>query len=260
MYFASSLIIYPMKIQLITALFLTLSSVAFAQESTDTLTVPIPKKVVPARFYAGNGLDLAMLSTAFVERPGQESKLTAPRFTALVNIGFTLNYDVSRHFGIFSGLGLRNMGFIESFNDEDSTIKRRVYSLGVPLGFKFGNLRNRNFVFLGGGADFPFHYKEKRFTKRSDKQKTSEWFGDQTPRVLPFVFVGYSFDPGITLKAQYYPTNFLETDYTNSAGVKPFTGYKVNLLLLSLGIDIHYGQYKIQEREYQREKKQVNVM
>lgn len=238
---------------------LLMAPASYAQEG-DTLEVRIPKKVIPARFYTGNGLDLAMLSTALVEKPGQETKLTAPRFTAIVNIGFTLNYDVSRNFGFMSGLGLRNMGFIEKFNDGDSTVKRRVYSLGIPLGIKIGDLRNRNFVFLGGGIDLPFHYKEKQFKDRGDKRKIGDWFSDQTPRVLPFAFVGYSFDPGITLKLQYYPTNFVNTDYTNAAGVKPFAGYNVNLLLLSLGIDIHYGQYKIQEREYQKEKKQENVM
>ena len=247
-----------------------LSSASYAQQRDidtqqkhiDTVTNFMVKVPQQKRLYFGNGLDFAMLSTAIVSKPGRSPHLTMPRLTAVVNLGFTLNYDLSNRFGFMSGLGLRNMGFIEKGND--STIKRRVYSLGVPLGVKIGDLRNRNFIFLGGGLDFPFHYKEKAFKKRSDKHKESDWFSDKTPRVLPFLFAGYSFDPGITLKAQYYPGNFLNTGYTEPAKgsfpgnpplVAPYSGYKVHLLLLSLGIDIHYNQYRIQEREYQEQKK-----
>ena len=233
----------------------------FAQHTIDTVSnfnVQVP---VPKRFYAGNGLDFAMLSTSINSRPGKSTYLTMPRFTAVVNFGFSFHYDLSDHFGLMSGIGLKNMGFIDKIND--TTIKHRVYSIGIPLGIKIGDLRNRNFVFLGGGLDFPFNYRQKRFVERSEKQKYNEWFGKQTPGVLPFVFAGYSWDPGITLKLQYYPTHFLNENYdpVNDPSpvinyTLPFAGYKVHLLLLSLGIDIHYGQYKIQEREYQELKKQ----
>ncbi len=219
----------------------------------------------PKRFYFGNGLDMAMLSTAFFSKPGRSTQLTVPRFTTFVNLGFTVNYDFSKNFGLLTGLGLRNMGFIEK--QGDSTIKKRVYALGIPLGIKIGDLRNRNFVFLGGAIDLPFNYREKAFISRGNKEKFNEWFSDRTPRIMPSVFVGYSFDPGITFKLQYYPGNFLNTDYEqirnyNGTGPhlaipeQPYAGYKVNLLLLSLGIDIHYNQYKIQEREYQKQKKE----
>ena len=240
------------------------------QKEIDTVqnfTVKVPEQ---KRFYAGNGLDFMMLSTAIVSKPGKTAHITMPRFTAAVNIGFTFSYDLSTRFGVFSGIGLRNMGFIEKVGD--STIKRRVYSLGVPLGVKIGNLRNRNFVFFGGGIDVPFHYKEKSFRERGDKDRINEWFSDRTQRIMPFMFAGLSFDPGVTLKLQYYPGNFLNPDYEERAKgtytglppiIKPYAGYSVHLLLLSLGIDIHYNQYKIQEREYQEmkeERQKVNLM
>ena len=211
---------------------------------------------VPKRFYVGNGLDFIMLSTSINKTPSASTYLTVPRFNAIINIGFTFNYDLGTKFGLFSGLGLRNMGFIEK--NGDSTIKRRVWSLGIPFGIKIGDLRNRNYAFFGGGIDLPFHYKEKGFVKRSDKDVYTDWLSDRTPRVLPFVFVGHSWDPGITLKIQYYPTNFLNESYAQSSGgmeIKPYDGYKVNLLLLSLGVDIHYNQYRIQQKEYQEIKK-----
>lgn len=235
---------------------LLLSAPAFGQNHSipDTVNNFTIKVSVPKRCYVSNGYDLAMLSTAFVSKPGQGTELTLPRFTAIVNIGFHFNYDLSKKAGIFTGIGLRNIGFIE--REGDLHIKRRVYTLGVPLGFKIGDLRNRNFAFIGGGLDIPFHYKEKTFTERSDKKKSSEWFSKKNVPVMPFVFAGHSFDPGITVKIQYYPFNFMNTDYTDDAGYRPYAGYKVNLLLLSIGLDIHYAQYRIQEREYQELKKE----
>lgn len=228
-----------------------------AQPKPDTVSKLLVDASTTRKLYAGNGLDFAMLSTAFVSRGGN-TELTVPRFTAVVNFGFSLHYDVSNKFGLLSGVGLRNMGFIEKQGDR--TYKHRVYSLGIPLGIKFGDLRNRNFAFGGAGVDFPFHYKEKTFVSRSNKTKQSEWFGAQTPRVLPFFFLGHSWDPGITIKLQYYPTNFVNEDYrfVSSTGTAqtPFAGYKVHLLLLSLGIDIHYGKYKMQERSYEMMRKQ----
>jgi hypothetical protein len=146
------------------------------------------------------------------------------------------------------------MGFIDKYGD--STVKRRVYSLGIPLGIKLGDLRNRNFAIAGGGVDVPFNYRETGFVHRGEKAKFNEWFSDRTPPVMPFVFAGYSFNPGFTLKLQYYPGNFFNQDFTENMGVKPYTNYDVHLLLLSIGIDIHYSQFRIQEREYQQLKKE----
>ena len=206
------------------------------------------KSFTEGKYYVGNALDFMMLSTAIVSKPGSSSKLTTPRFTAFVNFGFTLNHDINAKWGWSTGLGLRNMGFIEK--EDELTIKRRVYSVGVPFGFKYGDLRNRKFKFFGAGVDFPFHYFEKRFVERSDKIRNNEWFSDRTPKVMPFAFIGQSFDPGITFKLQYYPLNFLNEDFATSDNIKLYEGYKVNLILFSLGIDIHYNMYKRQQREY----------
>ncbi|HTM65946.1 MAG TPA: hypothetical protein VL093_06490 [Flavipsychrobacter sp.] len=225
-----------------------------AQTKIDTVSnfkVQVP---VQKRLYMGNGLDFAMLSTSITSRPGKSTYLTTPRFTAVVNFGFSVHYDLNEHFGLLTGIGLRNMGFIDKYGD--STIKRRVYSLGIPLGIKLGDLRNRNFLIAGGGLDIPFNYREKGFVHRGDKAKFSEWFSERTPHVMPFVFAGYSFNPGFTLKLQYYPGNFLNQDFKDDLGGKPYAGYDVHLLLLSLGIDIHYNQFRIQEREYRELKKE----
>ncbi|WP_276132563.1 hypothetical protein [Polluticoccus soli] len=214
----------------------------------DTTAVEIQAEVKSKTFYWSNGLDAAIFSTSTIDRPGDDGALTPLRFTFFVNYGMNINHDFSNNFGVFSGLGIKNIGFIEKFHALDSTVKRRVYTLGVPLGIKIGNLGKRNFVMLGGGADLAFHYKEKGFIRRGNKTKTREWFSERTPLIMPNVFLGASFSPGFTIKAQYYPGNFLNKDFTQTAAgvkVQPYASYQVNLFLLSVGIDIHYKKVRL---------------
>src|SRR5690606_16411381 len=117
----------------------------------------------------------------------------------------------------------------------------RVYALGVPLAIKLGNLKERKFIFAGGGADLALNYKEKGFVNRGDKTKFHEWFSDRTPALMPYLFVGASVDPGLTLKVQYYPGNFLNPEFTPRSGLQPYAGYHVHLFFVSLGVDLHYN-------------------
>lgn len=224
-----------------------------AQEKTVVADTSDMKIVVtkPRRFYMGNGFDLFMLSASNLQKPGEKDKITTPRFTAIVNIGWNLHYDINKHLGLFTGISIKNLGLIDK--TAGVTTKYRVYTVGLPLGIKIGDLRNRNFVLAGGGIDIPFNYRVKTFTDRFHKiSKSNEWFGNQTATIMPYVFLGVSFDPGVIVKAQYYPGNFFNEDYVNAASVKPFAGMKANIFALSLSLDIHYNQYKIQEREYRK--------
>lgn len=233
-------------------------------ESNTILTDTSETKIlvsVPRRFYMGNGYDLLILSSADFTK-FDRSKITTPRFTGVVNLGLNFHYDLAKRFGLFTGVGLKNLGLIDKIGNV--TIKTRVYTMGIPLGIKAGNLRNRNFVFAGGGIDVPFNYREKSFTNRYKKMyKNSEWFSDATPRFMPYVFFGVSIDPGIIIKAQYYTGNFFNRDYEISnpavASYKPFANYNAHIFALSFSIDIHYNQYKIQEREYRKWKAEQNV-
>lgn len=215
---------------------------AIAQKpKMDSLMHPKIEATPVHKFYFSQSMDAAIFSTANVEKTGQSSKLSTLRFSYVLNIGVNANYDFNEHFGVMAGLNIKNIGFIEKISD--STIKRRVYTLGIPVGLKIGNLPKRNYFFLGGGFDVPFNYKEKGFIKRGSKTKMNEWFSDRTPAFMPYVFAGFSVHPGITFKFQYYPSNFLNQDYVASGGVKPYAAYeKVNLMLLSIGADLHYGK------------------
>ncbi len=195
------------------------------------------------RAFLSTGFESSILSTAMVESPWKPAALTTPRFTFFFNFGTNLHYNFSKSAGFFVGLGLKNIGFIEKFDISDSTVIRRVYALGIPLGLKFGNMTKGSYAIIGGGVDFPLNYKEKGFVKRNDKTKFNEWFSQRTPAVMPYVFVGCRLNPGVSLKLQYYPTNFMNPDFETVAGgvtAKPYAGYKVNLMYISLAVNIPY--------------------
>lgn len=219
-------------------------SLGIAQDVSTEIIIADDNPTTSPKGYWGSGLDGAIFSTSlYKDGAGGDSKLTTLRFTYFLNLGMNYNYDFTKNFGAFVGIGIKNIGLINKYGD--STVKRRVYTVGVPVGIKLGNLRKRNFVMLGGGVDVPFNYREKGFVERRHKEKFSEWFSDRTPNFMPYVFAGFSIDPGITLKFQYYPGNFFNTDFTEKNKItnldyKPYEDMEANLILVSLGIDIHY--------------------
>lgn len=203
------------------------------------LGVQVNAQVSYKNTYWGNTVEMTFAS-ANISRPAGDDFATL-RVSNVMNIGITLNHDFGKAMGIYTGIGIRNIGFIEKVAVADSTIKRRVYCAEVPVGIKIGSLYRRRYLVLGGGGDFAFNYKEKGFVKRGSKEKFNEWLSERTPLFMPFVFVGFSFNPGLVLKLQYYPQNFLNTGYTDTkSGTKPYAGYNVNLLMLNLGVDIHH--------------------
>lgn len=220
----------------------TASQLLVAQNSINTNSADSRKK---GKVYLSTNFDTYLLTSSMLSTSRLDNKWTTPRFTGFLHVGFNANYDFTHKIGIMAGLNTRNMGFIEKFDNPDYTIIRRVYTFGIPVALKIGNLEgNKTFFIIGGGVDFPFNYKEKGFVKRSSKDyKFNEWFSNRTQQVLPYVFVGARFNPGVYVKLQYYPTNMMNTDYTTSAGgmdIKPYADYKVSTTMLSLGFDIKY--------------------
>lgn len=198
-------------------------------------------------YYSAGAFDGAIFSTATMQRPGYENRMATLRFTLFVNIGVTFHCDFDKRWGVFTGVDIKNIGFIEKTNNNDSTVKRRTYNIGMPLGIKFGNMAHRQFLFAGGGLDMPFNFKEKGFISRDHKQKFNEWFSTRTPTFMPYIFFGLSTGKGISFKLQYYLGNFLSTDYkttVNGVSTAPYAGYNVHLLLLSIGHSFHYHEYK----------------
>jgi hypothetical protein len=206
------------------------------------------KKILPPiqKFYVGTGMDAAIFSTATIQHtplpppgslPATTNTLGTLRFSYFLNLGLTFNYNFNRHIGVYTGVDIKNIGYIETTNGY--TNKRRTYTIGVPLGIKIGNMATkRAYVFLGGGTDIPFQYKEKIFQIKSQKTKINEWFSSRTPAVMPYVFAGLAINHGYTFKLQYYPANFMNPDFKDSKGNQPYFGTEVHLILFSAGFAV----------------------
>lgn len=235
-----------MKIQLLLGAILMISGLnATAQDETETKGTDgfsmILKEERPAptirKAYFSTGFEGGIFSLYFNDGANSSAFRKVLRYSAFFHVSGQVHYNFNENAGIFGGLGIKNIGFIEKYRAVDSTVKRRVYALSIPIGLKFGNMTKDRFFLVGGGIDLPFNYKEKGFVKRNDKDKFNEWFSERTPRVLPYVFVGYNHNSGFYTRATYYPTNFLNTDFEEN-NIKPYKDYNVNLVALTVGYNI----------------------
>lgn len=189
----------------------------------------------------GNGPLLSFASMMFNGEPLQN----IPRFSWFFNKGTHFNIDYAKDFGIFSGINIKNIGLISKPSDSVK-LKQRVYSIGIPLGFKVGDVSGGSFfIFAGGELDFAFNYKEKEFL-RGKKKKFNEWFSNRTPILMPSLFAGFRMGPGFGLKAQYYLNNFFNPDFkttSNRTPVYPYESLKANLFFLTLSYNFNKADY-----------------
>ena len=171
----------------------------------------------------------------FMEQyPGANLAANNVRFTLFLHLGQYIHYDFNDNVGLYTGLGIRNVGMITdetlpqtvsmSGADvpyEDYKVIRRQYMLGLPLAFKVGSFDKHIYFFAGGEYEMAFVLKEKYWTGSFDrdgsKTKNIKWFSNQTPTFLPSVFAGVQFPGGINIRFKYYLTDFLDTDYRVSS-------------------------------------------
>ncbi len=189
----------------------------------------------PGKGYITAGGNGPLLSFASMKNNGEHIR-NIPRFTMFFNVGTNYNYDFTNNIGIFTGLNIKNIGLISKPNDSVK-LKQRVYTLGVPLGLKVGDIRNGYFFFFGGEYDLAFNYKEKYFLDGHKKSKFNEWFSDRTPLLMPSVFAGVRFQPGFGVKVQYYLNDFFNKDYSQTVnGVKtqPYKDMEAKMLFVTL--------------------------
>lgn len=156
------------------------------------------------------------------------------RFAPVFNIQESINFDFGRNFGLYTGVSLRNVGFIYKLKDpskvdatySSTSIKKkfRTYNIGIPVGFKVGNFDK--FFFYGGyEIECPLHYKEKSLIG-NDKSVYKEWFSDKTPYFLHSVYGGIEFPYSINLKFNWYLTNFFDYDCNEYIKDMPDIKYK----------------------------------
>lgn len=159
------------------------------------------------------------------------------RWAPAFNPQTMLNYDLNNSFGLFTGMAVRNVGYIyeNPFDPNNSKFKYRTYNLGIPVGFKVGQMDN--FMFFGGyEIEFPFVYKEKLFVNDSKEDKDVIWFSDRVEPVQHSVMAGIQFPYGATLKFKYYLTNFHNRDYVamvDGIQTKPYD-FASNIFYFSL--------------------------
>jgi hypothetical protein len=155
---------------------------------------------------------------ADVELAGSNITSRPPRWTIFFHWGQYYHYDFTDNLGLFTGLAIRNVGFIYDEDIPRKTI-RRSYTLGLPVAVKLGSFKDHLYFFGGGEYELLFHYKGKRWLsneRSGSKIKDKEWFSDKTERFVPSVFAGVQFPGGINVKFKMYLGNFLNKDYVGS--------------------------------------------
>ena len=231
----------PMKYLLFAALLLC-AGASVAQE--DSTAQQPPKTDI----YKTNGGEL-IFSFVDMENDGADIS-NILRFSAFFHIAQKWHFDFGNNFGAFTGYGIRNVGFItendgiledefQDFweSDEDLRVKRRSYSLGVPLAFKLGNFRRGAYVYGGGELELMFNYKAKLFEDGDKEEKFNEWFSDRTNLLNPSVFGGVQFPGGINLQFRYYLLNFLDQDFTqrvDGVDMQPFQNVDSRMFYISI--------------------------
>lgn len=227
-YFIDKLTIYKMK-KIIITLFIGLFLSGFGYSQSK------------AYFTSGGEMIFSFASINEGNEPGN-----IMRWTPWFNAQGMVNYDLGKKFGVFSGLAVRNVGYIyDNYqimeNGQEITVKKkfRTYNLGIPLGIKFGNLE-KSFVYAGYDLEFPFAYKEKTF---QDEQKTkfTVWFSNRVEAFQHGVFVGIQLPYGANLKFKYYFSSFHNMDYTESDGNKPYANLNTNIFYFSLNFNLFKG-------------------
>ncbi|MBO9729258.1 MAG: hypothetical protein J7623_11535 [Chitinophaga sp.] len=203
--------------------------------------------------YVTRGGEGALLSFANMKDNGEHLR-NIPRFTLFFNIGTNFNKDVTRHLGFFTGLNLKNIGLISKPYDS-LKLKQRVYTIGIPLGFKIGDLSGGSFFFFAGGEiDLAINYKEKQFINGKKEHKFNEWFSDRTPLLMPSLFAGFRVHPGFGLKVQYYPQNFFNQDFkTTIKGnvVHPYKNLEANLMFVTLSYNFNgINYFKVKKKRH----------
>lgn len=177
------------------------------------------------------------------------------RWTVFLHMGQYVNVDFNNNFGLYTGLALRNVGFIMNEHEigpfGPQLVKHifRTYNLGVPLVLKFGSLTNHLYFFGGVEYEWQFHLKHKYWpsgngSRSNEKVKYTSWFTDEVRFFVPSVMVGVQFPEGINLKFKYYLQEMLNKNYVNSIGVRPYEDLNVKLFYLSLSVNINNRHLK----------------
>jgi len=182
-----------------------------------------------------------IFQSALVEQYNDDVPVNV-RFSLFFHAGQFVHVDFGNTVGFFSGLGLRNIGFITEQND--IRIKYRSYNLGIPLAFKIGSFSHNTFLFAGAEYEWMFHFKQKVITG-GEKTKYNKWFSNRTPAFIPSVFAGIQFPKGPQIKFRYYLDDFLNHNYSGSGYYSDYTSFtKTQVWYISLSFMLNTDKIK----------------
>ncbi len=199
------------------------------------------KGISQSKTYVTSGLEL-IFSWAEISdnNKGESADL---RFAPVINLQSFTHLDFSNNFGLFSGLAVRNVGYIygnyktpiSPSNSVSTTVEKRFrsYNLGIPVAFKLGNL-SKMFIYAGYELEIPFLYKEKKYEGGDKTEKITGWFSDRQQSIYHSLLVGIQFPYGMNLKFKYYLTEFHNQNYVSNDGTKPYAGLMSNVFYISL--------------------------
>lgn len=185
-----------------------------------------------------------IFSFASIDDNGKDGS-SVMRWAPVLNIQSMLNVDMSENFGIFTGLAIRNVGYIydgytinseiRGIDEGEFTYKKkfRSYNLAVPAGIKIGKL-DKMFLYAGYEVELPFLYKEKTFDGGDKIDKITGWFSPRQELFQHGFLVGIQFPYGLNLKFKYYVSEFHNQGYTDGAGNKPYAGLESHVFYFSL--------------------------
>lgn len=193
------------------------------------------------KLYTVSGGEIIFQSASVEKKTnvGNSNVNTNLRFTLFFHLGEYLHYDFGDHVGIFSGLGIRNVGFIT--DEGDTTAKFRTYNLGMPLAIKIGSFKKNLFLFGGAEYEWMFHFKQKTFVDNT-KTKYTSWFSKHTPAFIPSVFVGLQLPAGFQFKFRYYLDNYIKEDYSYMSTPQGFN--KTQVWYISISYQIRNNKIK----------------
>lgn len=173
------------------------------------------------------------------------------RWAPIINLQGRYNYDLNKNIGIFTGLGLHNVGYIYENYQERTAVegvmgnwykkKFRTYNIGAPVGIKIGDMDNL-FFYGGYEIEFPFVYKEKTFDQGDKIDSNIDWFSSRQETFQHGFFAGVQFAYGFNIKFKYYLSEFHNQDYTQSDGVKPYNGLESHVMYFSVGYNISWDK------------------
>lgn len=204
-----------------------------------------PFSTFSQQYYMASGGE-SIFSVGVVDAGATEIKPVL-RWSPVFNFQQQVHFDFSGSFGMYSGLGLRNVGLISKINydytndsgnaiEKTVTVKERSYSLGLPLMFKLGAIDDGAYFAAGAEAELMFAYKRK-IDDGETKYKSDSWFDDRVNIFNPSVIAEIHFPEGLYVRFKYYLLDFLNYESITliDGTVIQDYGVKSPLFYVSLG-------------------------